>query len=139
VAKQLSLVDWRWSSRFTAAEFNPLEINAGSLATAGDATHPVAAILRYTSRAAGPAYVSACFSKHAVSDGVDVAIERNGQILWRERLVDRLVLSSFAVPLAAGDRLDFAFSPHAGSAGNILNYRVRLSNQPASPTLACAA
>jgi len=75
----------------------------------------------------------------STGDGVDVAIGGNGQILWRDRLVDRLLLPGFAVRLAAGDRLDFIFSPHAGSAGNVLNYRVRLSDQAPAPALACAA
>ncbi|WP_294393655.1 hypothetical protein [uncultured Sphingomonas sp.] len=122
----LRSIDWTWSSYWGDPDLRPLAIGGTSATPAGDPGNPLAATVRYTAAASGPAAISACFAKAPRGDGVTVAILHNGRPLRAAVLRDRLAIAALPVRLAAGDRLDFAFGPHGTADGDALTYRIRL-------------
>ena len=133
--ERLLLTDWRWTSRYTLPGLDPLEVNASSLATAGDASRPISPIIRYSSRISRQAYISACFTLSA-GDAASLILRVNGAAMPSRPIGKPLRIPSQPVQLRAGEPVDVVISP-AGGKIDIVGYRIQLRESPSATAPDC--
>lgn len=134
----LGLIDDRFDSFFGNRFYRPLRITGTTAAPAGAGAAGTSAVIRYTAPRAGAATLSACLAKKPAGDGVSIEIARNGKLLQRGLLRERLLLDGPAVDLAAGDTLDLIAGPNGAPGNDIFRYRIRLIARGATLAPICA-
>lgn len=133
----LSPQDDHWTSYFGSRYTKPLRIGLGSAAPGGNQAKPVRAVLRYVAPAASTLELSSCFAKKPAGDGVDYAITRNGQPVRQGVFNGKEYLTAVPIPVAAGDKLDFAFGPNGQSGHDTFAYRITLFHQGEAKKVEC--
>jgi hypothetical protein len=123
----LHLVDWNWTSYMGDPCCKPLRINADTLAPAGDRTHPVQAVERYTAPKSESVEVAATWTLGAQgAGGVNLHLQHNGEEILSHAFVGQYRLSGLKLSLKEGDTLDFAIGPNTTVSGDSTEVRIQL-------------
>jgi hypothetical protein len=139
VETALGWFDNDFTSYFGDRWSKPLRINNDSAATAGDATTPIRAVIRYKAQQTMSVDVGVCLSKTVGGDGVDYLVEKNGIKITAGVLTSSAILTGMKVGLVPSDRLDVSFGPNKVAGTDALRYRIIIRRGGRSAAEVCSA
>jgi len=123
----LGWVDWQWNSYLGSPRLPQAAVTPLAMAVLPGLVTQV----RWTAKAPGTVYASACFTPRTRLAGpVHLAITAAGQTRWSAELTAATATAQVPIAVEAGDTVDLAV---AGSAPGRLAYRWRIAVSPDAP------
>lgn len=121
--RQLTVIDWRWTSFLSYAFMRPSAINQLAWVTGGGIKAPITLTMRYTAPTAAELIAVACLGYKSSTPGVVLEIRQGNAVLASRQIGHDSVRVAVPVTLAAGGTVDFITRPT--SRGEVHNYWYR--------------
>lgn len=121
--RQLSVIDWKWTSFISYAFMRPSAINQLAFVTGGGIKAPITLTMRYTAPTAANLVAVACLGYKSSTPGIALEIRSGGATLASRQIGQDSVRVAIPVNLAAGGTVDFITRPT--SRGEVHNYWYR--------------